>query len=165
MDPGVPGTPTDEASLRRRIRGFARRMTGDADLAEDVAQETLVRLLRPGSPRDLPWAFGIARNLVRSEFRRSIRRASPAAVDRVADRRAEEPLDALAAGEERERFWERFGLLPEKERTALLLRFGEGLSCAEIARAFDTTPNAVSCLLHRGKERARDLLSKREVAP
>ena len=71
----------------------------------------------------------------------------------------------MAAAEEKARFWERLGHLPEKERTALVLRFAEGLTCAEIARVFGSTPNAVSCLLHRGKERARSLLAERSVSP
>jgi RNA polymerase sigma-70 factor (ECF subfamily) len=164
-DPDGPGSLPDEAALRRRIRGFAFRMTGDAHLAEDVAQETLVRVLGGDGPRDLPWVLRVALNLVRTEYRRAARRrAAPAMVDRVADPRAGDPLDAMAAAEERERFWERFGHLPEKERTALVLRFAEGLTCADIARVFGTSPNAVSCLLHRGKERARALLSERSVA-
>jgi RNA polymerase sigma factor (sigma-70 family) len=140
-------------------------MTGDRHFAEDVAQETLVRVLRDDGPRDLPWALRVALNLVRTEYRRAARRRSATTpVERVADPRAGDPLDALAAAEERARFWERFGHLPEKERTALILRFSEGLACADIARVFGVTPNAVSCLLHRGKERARALLSERSVA-
>jgi len=165
-DPGGPGSLTDEAALRRRVRGFALRMTGDRHLAEDVAQETLVRVLGGGGPRDLPWALRVALNLVRTEYRRAaLRRPAPAPVEGVADPRAGDPLDALAEEEEKARFWERFGQLPEKERTALVLRFAEGLTCAEIARVFGTSPNAVSCLLHRGKERARTLLAERSVSP
>lgn len=164
--PEEPGAPSVEADLRRRVRGFVLRLTGDADFAEDAAQETLVRVLAGGAPRDLPFALRVALNLVRSEFRRvRRRRAAPTEIDRVADPRGTEPAEAAAAAEDRSRFWERFGHLPEKERTALVLRFAEGLSCAEIARVFGMTPNAVSCLLHRGKERARALLAPGSVAP
>jgi RNA polymerase sigma-70 factor (ECF subfamily) len=164
--PEGQGAPSAAADLRTRVRGFALRLTGDADFAEDVAQETLVRVLTGDSPRDLPYALRVALNLVRSEFRRARRRrAAPTEIDRVAAPRGAEPADALAAAEDRSRFWERFGHLPEKERTALVLRFAEGLSCAEIARVFGTTPNAVSCLLHRAKERARTLLAPGSVAP
>ena len=46
----------------------------------------------------------------------------------------------------------------------LLLRFAEGMTCSEIARVTGASPNAVSCLIHRGKERMRELLAPRSMA-
>ena len=161
-DPGVPGTTAGEEEIRRRIRNFALRLTGDPHQAEDVAQETLARALVPGTPRELPYLFSIALNLVRSDARRSARRrADPRPVESVADPRSTDPLARMVAEEERARFWAAVGRIPERERHALLLRFSEGLTCAEVAGTLGMTPNAVSCLLHRGKERLRALLAPR----
>jgi len=161
---GAPGTPPVDEEIRTRIRNFARRLTGDPHGAEDVAQETLARVLVPGTPRDLPYLFAVALNVVRSEARvEARRRRSAEPVEGVADPRPLDPLGRLVAEEERARLWSSLGRLPEKERHALLLRFSEGLTCAEVARTLGTTPNAVSCLLHRGKERMRSLLSARSV--
>lgn len=147
--------PVLDPALRDRVCRFALRLTGDHHLAEDVAQETVARVLREGVPRDLPYLFRIALNLVRTEARGRARRRLDrgARVDRVADRRTPGPLETLETKEEKERFWKALGHLPERERSALVLRHGEGLTCAEIALVFGTTSNAVSCLLRRGKDR------------
>ena len=163
-DPGVQGTTPDDAELRRRLRNFALRLTGDPHQAEDVAQETLARALVPGTPRDLPYLFSIALNLVRSDARKAARRR-PAAmpVEQVADPRSTDPLARLVEMEEQAAFWSVVGRIPEKEREVLHLRFGEEMTCAEVARTLGMTPNAVSCLLHRGKERLRPLLAPRSL--
>jgi RNA polymerase sigma-70 factor (ECF subfamily) len=162
---GEPGGPPLDGEVRSRVRNFAFRLTGDAHLAEDVAQETLVRALREGTPRDLPWLLRVALNLVRDDARRAaVRRATASPVDRVADPRTPEPYQVLAAEEERLRVWRALGRLPERERTAMLLRFGEGLPCADVAEVLGMTGNAVSCLLHRGKERMRGLLAPGSVS-
>ena len=162
---GAPSGAPDDAEVRRRVRTFALRLTGDPHHADDVAQETLARALRPGTPRELPYLFSIALNIVRSDARRAAtRRTAPVPVETVADPRSDDPLARLVAEEERARFWAVLGKVPERERNALLLRFGEGLSCAEIARTLEITPNAVSCLLHRGKDRLRSMLSPRSLS-
>lgn len=162
---GAPGTGPLDADCRRRLRDFALRLTGDLDLAEDVAQETIIRALREEVPTDLPYLFRVALNLVRSEARRVKRRKvlHEALVARGV-REEPEPFDHLAAGEQKDRLWECLGRLPDRERTALVLRFGEGMSCTEIAAIQGTSPNAVSCLIRRGKERMRDLLDGRRPA-
>ncbi len=164
-EPGSPGAKPEEEEIRRRIRNFALRLSGDAHQAEDVAQETLARALVPGTPRDLPYLFSIALNLVRNDARRAARRR-PASkpVEQVADPRETDPLALLVAAEESRRFWSAVGRLPERERHALLLRFSEGQTCADVARALGMSPNAVSCLLHRGKEHLRVLLAPRSLS-
>jgi len=165
-DSGVPRKAPEEEEIRRRLRNFALRLTGDPHQAEDVAQETLARALVPGTPRDLPYLFSIALNLVRSEARRAARRRPDARpVEQVADARSTDPLASLVAREEKAEFWSVVGRIPEKERQALVLRVSEGLTCAEVAGALGMTPNAVSCLLHRGKERLRTLLAPGSLKP
>ncbi len=164
MDPGTPGlTPVGE-EIRTRIRNFARRLTGDPHLAEDIAQETMARILEPGTPRDIPYVFAVALNLVRTEARLAARRRqAPDAVEGIADPRTPDPLGRLVEEEERMHLWSSLGRLPERERLAVVLRFSEGLSCAEVSRTLGMSPNAVSCLLHRGKERLRTMLVARSL--
>jgi len=159
-DPGAPGLVPVGEELRARLRNFAHRLTGDPHLAEDVAQETMVRILEPGTPREIPYAYAVALNLVRTEARQAARRRrAPEPVEDLVDGREAAPLARLEAEEARSHLWASLGRLPERERLAMLLRFGEGLSCAEVARTMGMTPNAVSCTLHRGKERMRALLA------
>jgi RNA polymerase sigma-70 factor (ECF subfamily) len=146
--------PLDDA-LRARVYAFALRLTGDRERADETAQETLVRVLEGDLPRDLPYLFRIALNLVRSEGRTRARRrvAGSPSLDRVADSRTPDPLESLARREARERFWRCLGRLPAREREALVMRHAEGLACAEIAAVLGVSANAVSCLLRRGRDR------------
>jgi RNA polymerase sigma-70 factor (ECF subfamily) len=163
--PGAPGSRPVDAEVRGRIRAFAFRLTGDPELSEDVAQETVARVLARGAPTDVPYLLRVALNLVRSSYRKAARRRTAAEpLDRVADPRALDPLQRMVSEEERARVWEALGRLPERERTALVLRFGEGLACSDVARVLEVTPNAVSCLLHRGKERMREILAPRSLS-
>ena len=150
-----------DARTRQRLRGWALRLTGDRELAEDAAQEAVVRVLAGGEPRDLPYLFRVVLNIVRNEARRYARRRTGGLPepDRVADSREPGPLQRVLADERDARLWTALGEIPERERTVLLLRFAEGLSCAEIARVEGTSPNAVSCLIQRGKERMRSILA------
>ena len=55
---------------------YLHRLTGDADVAEDIAQEAFVRLLRQSLPEGeiRPWLFTVAMNLVRDHARKTERR-------------------------------------------------------------------------------------------
>jgi RNA polymerase sigma-70 factor (ECF subfamily) len=62
------------AGLGPRLRGFLRRLTGSADLADDLLQETFLRMhaARGGFAKArpvLPWAYAIARNCYISHAR------------------------------------------------------------------------------------------------
>ena len=76
------GRAVDEASFEAAFRacyaarfaplfGYLDRLTGDPDLAADVAQEAFVRLHRRGEMPDQPagWLVAVANNLVRDEQR------------------------------------------------------------------------------------------------
>ena len=155
-----------DSRIRERLRGGAYRLTGDRTLAEDIAQEAVLRVLSEGEPRDLPYLFQVVLNLVRNEARRIARRRTglSSALDRVADPADPGPLQNVLADERDRRLWSALGTIPDRERSVLLLRFAEGMTCSEIARVTGASPNAVSCLIHRGKERMRELLAPRSMA-
>jgi len=129
------------------------RLTGDADLAADLAQEAFVRLVqRP--PREMnlrAWLFAVATNLVRDDARSRSRWRT--LLRRGADRLpVPDPVrapDSVAEGRERERIVRR-GLeaLSWKERTILLMR-EEGFTHREIAVAVGTTTGAIGTMAAR----------------
>ena len=106
------------------------------------------------------WLFQIARNGIANE-RRTARR-NPVAV-------LEEPIGAIIADplnvegdvvrrDEAAAAWRAVGELPGDRRRALVLRFVNELSTAEIAGIMDRSEGAVRVLLHRGlRAVARDL--------
>jgi RNA polymerase sigma-70 factor (ECF subfamily) len=125
---------------QRRVFGLALSMVGDPVLAEDVAQEALLRVWRHAAvfdPRRAPvaaWVLTIARNLAIDAIR--LRRAVPVEGEelerlRGADDRSEGALDAAIAGPGLRAALER--LTPEHRR-ALVLAAGYGFTAAEVGR-------------------------------
>ncbi|CAN5692439.1 RNA polymerase sigma factor [soil metagenome] len=129
---------------------YLHRLTGDADVAEDIAQEAFVRLLRQALPDDevRPWLFTVAMNLVRDRARKSERRqrlltTAPPLVTRSAlpDEDVERAERILAVRGVLEK-------LPERDRQLLLMR-EEGFKYDEIARVIGVAPASVGTLIAR----------------
>lgn len=129
------------------------RLTGDADLAADAAQEAFVRLLdRPPQNRHLrAWLYAVATNVVRDTARARARwmnllMGSP---DRAPMGDVSPAPDVAAESAERQKVV-RAALerLSWKERTVLLMR-EEGFAHHEIADAVGTTTGSVGTMLAR----------------
>lgn len=143
---------------------YLHRLTGDADTAEDVAQEAFVRLLRQPLPEDevRPWVFTVAMNLVRDGARKTERRhrlltTAPALVTPtpLPDERVEraERIEAVRAVLDR---------LSERDRQLLLMR-EEGFKYEEIAAVVGVAPASVGTLIARALRRFVDLYNAREI--
>jgi RNA polymerase sigma-70 factor, ECF subfamily len=146
-----------------RVLRFVERMVGETSVAEDLVQETFVRLWRAREryqpeARFSTWLFTIAGNAARNELRRPFRRAR---YDSVDDDREGAPLelagddppadaqvDARRTGLGLE---QALAALPERQREALWLRAVEGLSYAEVAESLATTEKSVKALIHRAR--------------
>jgi RNA polymerase sigma-70 factor (ECF subfamily) len=150
----------------RRMSALYRYMVyqvGDGMLAEDLAAETCERAIRYGEQYDPKrgsydaWMFGIARNVVRAHYRRLKRRPTPVPLGELPNLQVEAPTPEQAAEEADtvRRVLSRVPLLSPKEREYLALRYGAGLSYAEIATETDDTVNNVGVVLHRALKRLR----------
>jgi len=134
--------------------GYAVRITGDADLARDVVQETFLRLCGE-SPADLngclgPWLFTVCRNRA-FDVRKKERRLT-AVCDAGLDVTAEAPgADPSAAAERREssgRIVRLLAALPENQQEVIHLRFQGALSYKEIAAVTGLSVTNVGYLIH-----------------
>ncbi|MEX0893654.1 MAG: sigma-70 family RNA polymerase sigma factor [Gemmatimonadota bacterium] len=144
---------------------YLNRLMGDPDAADDIAQESFVRLLRQKIPEDevRPWLFTVAVNLVRDRARKSERRqrllvSAPSLVS------VEAPADAQV--EQAERIAEvRAALerIPPRDRQLLLMR-EEGFKYEEIARVVGVAPASVGTLIARALKRFTEAYSVREEA-
>lgn len=132
---------------------YLHRMTGDADAAEDAAQEAFVRLTEQSLPENeaRPWLFTVATNLVRDRARKASRhrrlephvpRTKPPTAPDVSAERKERIAMVRTALEQ----------LSERDQTMLLMR-EEGFKYAEIAEAVDVAPGSVGTLLARAARR------------
>jgi RNA polymerase sigma-70 factor (ECF subfamily) len=151
------------ASLAPRLLAFSTRMLGDKADAEDVVQETFLRLWRiapdwrAGEARVSTWAFRVASNLAIDRLRRTGR------MEDIAE--APEPLDETPAADARLVAAERAAALdaallrlPARQRQAVVLRHIEGMANPEVAATMEISVEAVESLTARGKRGLRDML-------
>lgn len=129
---------------------YLHRLTGDADTADDLAQEAFVRLLGHRVTEDgvRVWLFTVATNLVRDGARKRARRERILAADPVLPSALPAPDEAVERDARVAGVREALGRLPSRDREILLMR-EEGFSYAEIARTTGTAPGSVGTLLAR----------------
>jgi len=166
MKPSRSGSRELERFAREEADGLYslfRRAVGDEGVAHDLLQDTFHDAWRHIDRYDegrpfRHWIVRIGLNRLRSFLRRRRleRRWVASLVTDPAVR--ERPERRLEARERDERLERAIARLPERQRVALLLRYQEGLSCAEIAEILDGTPNAVSIQLHRARRTLRSWL-------
>jgi RNA polymerase sigma factor (sigma-70 family) len=141
---------------------YLARLTGEADVAADAAQEAFVRLLaKPPEPIHVRgWLYKVATNIALETRRTAGRRETilTGAHDRAAMGDAPAAPDvALEKAEKRRRVHSALQGLSERDRTILLMR-EEGFSHREIAEAVGTTTGSVGTLIARALDRlAREL--------
>jgi RNA polymerase sigma-70 factor, ECF subfamily len=158
---------------QHRLFRYLLHLTGNRQLAEDIFQETWLRVLERGSQYDgthsfVSWLLRVARNLTID----SLRRLRPASLDSLADpedggapfepadRRAT-PFEELAAGETRDHMVTLLASMPTAYREVLMLRFQEEMPLEEIAAVLNTPLGTVKSRLYRAMELMRDKLEKK----
>ena len=154
-----------------RLFRYLLYLTGRREIAEDLFQETWIRVLERGRQYDgkskfEPWLFTIARNLVIDNQRRRQPRfldllnggtseetwldvqasKQPSALDIVSRQETSELVDAGLAQ------------LPAPYREVLVLRFQEEMGIGEIAQVVRAPLSTVKSRLYRGLEAMRELL-------
>jgi RNA polymerase sigma-70 factor, ECF subfamily len=154
---------------------FLCRMLGQEDDANDLAQETFVRVyrsrekFRPGE-RFSTWLFTIAANLARNQIRWRSRHPNVSldAESETTDQplsstlptSGNSPSEQALAGERVVAVQAAVQQLPEDLREAIVLCEWEELSVAEAATLLQTTPKAVESRLYRARNVLRERLKK-----
>ena len=137
------------------VRYLTRRL-GDRDWADEVAQETFVRVLRQETiVNERAWLFAVATNLVRDEARKDARRRKHLELLRhEAEVEADAEPEPSTADKAQETAFARKALdaLAERDRLALLMR-EEGLDYKEIAEALELSFSSVGTTLARARRR------------
>jgi len=140
---------------------LAYRFCHDRGRAEELAQETFVRVFRGLAKwrRDAAfstWMFALATNLCRSEIRRIPPRFVP--LDEIAEPSDPPKIDTGMEEEGRRRTVRRaLHALPPKYRDALVLFYFHGMDVATTARSLSLPEGTVKARLSRG----RDMLRKK----
>jgi RNA polymerase sigma-70 factor (ECF subfamily) len=152
---------------------FLCRMVGNEDEANDLAQETFVRVFKSrGSFRTnekfSTWLFTIAANLARNHFRWRSRHPNVSLEAENAETEqtlgstlpsnVPAPNEQALATERAAAVRAAVGKLPEEMREAIVLCEWEELSMAEAAKVLETTPKAVESRLYRARGILRERL-------
>jgi RNA polymerase sigma-70 factor, ECF subfamily len=155
-----------------RLRGFLLRLSGNAALADDLAQEAFLRVHRARGSFEqgaaaLPWIFAIARNVFLDHTRQAhVRRSAGDSKEAAAAlEEREAPADtkgdeALVAREMADIVRATLERLPVLQREAFVLLRFEGLSVSEAAQVLGTTEGAVKVRAFRAYEALRAALGQ-----
>lgn len=142
----------------------AYRWNGRKADAEDIAQEVCVRLgkairsFRGGSAFS-SWLYAVTVNAARDWSRKSTRdaaRVKVLAAQALVDDQGTAAVDP--ADDPAERLWAAVRLLPDKQREAVTLIYGEGLGHAGAAELMGCAENTVSWHIHEAKKRLKQLM-------
>ncbi len=152
-----PIDPAEASELTQAARRAAVSRGCGWNAAEDVAQETLARVLVAAVRLDpaarLPFAITTARNLAVDAFRATARdRRNQHRLLDLTD--AAQPEDEVLAAERSRALSSALGGLEPAEREALVAH-SDGVSTADLAERDSTTPGAVAARLARSRARLR----------
>ena len=139
-----------------RLFRYLDRLSGEPDLAADLAQEAFVRLNRRGTMPDRPelWLITVALNLFRNVKSTRSRRRRLLTTARAESVLADPPPPPPETAESSAQVRFALGQLPEREQRMLLLR-AEGYSYRDIAAALDLNEASIGTLLARAKRAFR----------
>jgi len=168
---------------QRRLYGFALRMTGNREDAEEIVQDAFVRAFRAlgkmteeqrSELRLQPWLYTITLNVTRNRLRS--KRPTNVALDALADPDAllnntqegpEQPEQIVERGTDLALVEQALLQLPMHLRAAATLRFIEGRSHPEIAEILNQPIGTVKSHVHRAVRILRRILGPQvgRIAP
>ena len=153
-----------------RLFRYLLFLTGSRETAEDLFQETWIRVLERGRQYDgrskfETWLFAIARHLAID----LLRRKQPQSLEALSGSNEESQIpfqtsgersafESLAQREASERLAAALANLPGSYREVLVLRFQEELALEEIASVVEAPLSTIKSRLYRGLEAMRELL-------
>jgi RNA polymerase sigma-70 factor (ECF subfamily) len=164
----VEGTQGEAmAAHRQAVRSFVLRHVGDEALAEDLTQETFMRVERSSSPHrgessERSWLCAIALNVVRDHFRAAGRIPDSSSAAEVLDgvKSDEDGEHALLESEMAACIGEFLVQLPHPQHDVVALHDMAGLTHREIASVLGISVANSRVVLHRGRAALRKILRR-----
>lgn len=146
----------------KRVFALLWRLCGDRSDAEDLTQETFLRVWK-NADRWTPdarletWLYRIAYNLFIDSCRREKPRTTVLDDDLRSD--ADTPEQALMRRNDAERVKRALDSLPDRQREALALCYYQGLKAKDAAEILSVTQGALESLLFRARQTMKEILS------
>jgi RNA polymerase sigma-70 factor, ECF subfamily len=169
MEPSSPSLSPEQVSkeLSEPLRRYLARYVGDPALADDLLQETLIRIVRglssfAGRASLKTWAFSIATRVAADHFRKPAHRVRIVDVDEslevpdgdlaVDQRLVIDEMNACVR--------QVIDSLPEEYRAALVLHDLEDLTAAQTAEVCGSSVPTAKIRIHRARLRLKEVLQK-----
>jgi RNA polymerase sigma-70 factor (ECF subfamily) len=150
-----------------RVYSYILLQLGDAQQAEDIASETMLKMLEAlprykfrGVPFSA-WVFRIARNCLIDHRRRRGRRVE-VRLDTVAEAQAQDPSPAARAemSESYEKLRRALAQLTDEQRQVVILKFVQGLDNRTIAKVLGRREGAIKSLQYRALQALKRILQQ-----
>lgn len=145
-----------------------RMMSGDRALAEDLVQETFLRVLTAVQqyqhPRPFkPWLYAIATNLARNHYKRADTRHTDSVDDDLEGEDGDVPEDVLLARDEVQAVIAALAALSDEQREVIVLYYYQSLEGPEIAAALNIPLGTVRSRLAAGVRRLRQWMEQKAL--
>jgi RNA polymerase sigma-70 factor (ECF subfamily) len=168
--PAVPGLEEFHDAYRDRVYRVILRVVGDPSDAEDLTQETFLKVERSASQVRRPervasWLYRVATNVALDHLRRSRRKDSTDALDpgsehggtTLLDEKIPSPASSLDTAESGNCVREYAGRLSDQYRVVLVLHDLEGLPMQQVADIMGSSVGATRVRLHRARKRFAEI--------
>lgn len=160
----------------RRVRDYVRMMVQDNDVADDLTQEVLIKVVKvldegryTDKGRFLPWVLRIAHNRVLDYFRAQKQvktvNESSAGFDILGSKNFAEPSieDSIISEQRAEEIRSLVEELPEEQREVVKMRYYEGLSFKDIAEHTGVSINTALGRMRYALINMRQMIKKRNL--
>ena len=159
--------------FKDRLLNFIYRFVNDLDLAEDLVQDTLLKLYtHKDSYREIAkfstWLYTIAANLARTELRKKKRRKTFSVTELSREDREfiivssdVDPSEDLSSQNFERNIQLALAELPDDFKTIIILRDIQELSYDEISKIVDVPLGTVKSRINRGRVKLQQLLKKK----
>ena len=159
--------------FKDRLLNFIYRFVNDLDLAEDLVQDTLLKLYtHKDSYQEIAkfstWLYTIAANLARTELRKKKRRKTFSVTELSRDDREfiiassdVDPSEDLSSQNFEKSVQMALAELPDDFKTIIILRDIQELSYDEISKIVDVPLGTVKSRINRGRVKLQQLLKKK----
>lgn len=151
------------------VSGFLLKTTADESLAEDLTQETFLKMIRNiekfdpgGSAAFGTWLITIAKNCYIDHLRRN--RVALEDIEALPIEAEQSVADEVERKLEYERVLRAMETLPPEQALAIRLKYVEDLTLAQIAERFGVQPKTIKSRIHDGTVKLRKKLNFRERA-
>ena len=159
--------------FKDRLLNFIYRFVNDLDLAEDLVQDTLLKLYtHKDSYREIAkfstWLYTIAANLARTELRKKKRRKTFSVTELSREDREfiivssdVDPSEDLSSQDFERNIQLALAELPDDFKTIIILRDIQELSYDEISKIVNVPLGTVKSRINRGRVKLQQLLKKK----